>query len=105
MLAMTRAVARKSTMTISTGRTVQASSTSLLPYTCAGSWWSSSEGFLNRTTEYTSRPATTTKIAAVTARTKYETAAISSAGVDAGAKMLVGLIMSVGSLEPARMHD
>src|SRR6185295_10778635 len=86
MLAITRAVARKSTTTMRIGMTVQAISTSLLPYTCAGSESSSRRPLRNRATAYTSRPPTKTKIAAVTARTKYETCAITSAGVDAEAK-------------------
>src|SRR6266446_9563010 len=75
------------------GTTVHAISTWLLPYTCAGSLPSSSGRFLNVTTAYTSSAQTHTKIAAVTPSTSVDSPKIAAAGVDAGAKMLVGLIL------------
>src|SRR5712671_1094023 len=75
------------------GITVHAISSWLLPYTCAGSLPSSPGRFLNLTTAYTSSAQTHTKIAAVTPITSVDSAKIAAAGVDAGAKMLVGLIL------------
>src|SRR5712671_5779631 len=75
------------------GITVHAISSWLLPYTCAGSLPSSPGRFLNLTTAYASSAQTHTKIAAVTPITSVDSAAIAAAGVDAGAKMLVGLMI------------
>src|SRR5438552_1622604 len=92
-LVITRALARNNTTTMSVGITVHAISTWLLPYTCAGSLPSSSGRLLNVTTAYTSSAQTHTKITAVTPSTSVDSPKIAAAGVDAGAKMLVGLIV------------
>src|SRR5260221_13523216 len=73
------------------GITVHAISTWLLPYTCAGSLPSSSGRFLNLMTAYTSSAQTHRKIAPVTPSTSVDNPKIAAAGVDAGAKMVVGL--------------
>src|SRR5207249_706821 len=103
--AITRAVAMNSATTMRIGMTVQASSTWLLPYTCGGSR-PSSFLLLNFATAYTSRLNTIANIAPVTASTNNESPKIEWAGVDAGAKMLVGLNKGVGfantSLEQQR---
>ena len=82
---------RNKVTTMSTGMTVQASSTGLLPYTCAGSRPSSFCLLLNFTTEYASKAKTTTKITAVIASTKSDSSKIQFADVEAGAKMFVAL--------------
>src|SRR5580765_5733055 len=89
--ATTRAVAMNRTTTMRTGITVHASSTWLLPYTCGGSRPSSSALFRYFRTAYTSSVKTATNIAAVTPRTNNESPKIECAGVETGAKMLVGL--------------
>src|SRR5438552_2052195 len=94
--AITRAVAMNSATTMRIGMTVQASSTWLLPYTCGGSR-PSSFLLLNFATAYTSRLNTIANIAPVTASTNNESPKIEWAGVDAGAKMLVGLNKGVES--------
>src|SRR2546428_1074024 len=94
--AITRAVAMNSATTMRIGMTVQASSTWLLPYTCGGSR-PSSFLLLNFATAYTSKLNTIANIAPVTASTNNESPKIEWAGVDAGAKMLVGLNKGVGS--------
>src|SRR5438132_4953443 len=94
--AITRAVAMNSATTMRIGMTVQASSTWLLPYTCGGSR-PSSFLLLNFATAYTSRLNTIANIAPVTASTNNESPKIEWAGVDAGAKMLVGLNRGAGS--------
>src|SRR5580658_5655620 len=91
MPAIARTVASNRTNTINTGITVHASSTCVLPYICAGSPGPELAFCRNFTTAHNSRENTTRKITPVTVNTRAESVEIMSAGVDAGAKMLVGL--------------
>src|ERR1700722_2799924 len=77
--------------TMRTGITVQASSTWLLPYTWGGSRPSSFFRSRNLTTEWSNKVKTTKKMAPVTASTNRDSPKIDFAGVEAGAKMFVGL--------------
>ena len=70
------------------GTVVHAVSTGPLPYNCAGSVSSSFARRRKRTTAYTSKPATTTKIAAEITSTKPARCEIAWAGADSGEKML-----------------
>src|SRR5579885_3687253 len=91
MLAIARAVASSRIVTISTGITVHANSTCVLPYTCAGSPGPAPAFSLNFTTAHKSRQSTITNIAPVIVSTRRERPEMVSAGVDAGANMFVGL--------------
>src|SRR6202023_3279093 len=91
MEAITWAVARNNPTTMRTGITVHASSTWLLPYICGGSLRSSSCLSLNFTTEYASKLNTTMNMAATVVRTNTDSPKIDCAGVEDGAKILVGL--------------
>jgi hypothetical protein len=77
--------------TIRIGMIVHANSTWLLPYTWGGSRPSSFFLFLNFTTEQSSKLKTTRKMAPVTASTNRDSPKIDFAGVEAGAKIFVGL--------------
>src|SRR5215470_1790269 len=88
---ITRAVARNSTATIKTGITVHANSICVLPYTCAGSRSACSPLDRNLTTAQTNNVKTTTKISPVTTSTNSDNPKMLFAGVDAGAKIFVGL--------------
>lgn len=77
--------------------TVQASSICVLPYTCAGSRPESITRLLNFTTEYRSKPQTTTNMTEVTASTNMDKPKMVFAGVDAGAKMFVELTGGPGT--------
>src|SRR5258707_158565 len=74
-----------------TGITVHASSTWLLPYICGGSLRSSSCLSLNFVTEYASKLNKMMNIALTVVRTNTDSPKIDWAGVEAGAKILVGL--------------
>src|SRR6266436_2662808 len=83
------------------GTVIHAVSTGPLPYTCAGSVSSSFARRRKRTTAYTSKPATTMKIAAVITSTKPARCEIAWAGADSGAKMLgtnLGFVVSAGTV-------
>lgn len=101
MLAIARTVASNKTTTINTGITVHASSTCVLPYICAGSPGPELAFSLKFTTAHTSRQKTVTKMMPVTVSTRKESAEIMSAGVDAGAKIFVGLSGGLAGLAHA----
>src|SRR6202007_1287164 len=90
-MAITRAVAMNNATTMRMGMIVHANSTWLLPYTWGGSRPSSLLLFLNFTMESSSKVYTTKRIAPVTANTNSDSPKIDFVGVEAGAKISVGL--------------
>jgi hypothetical protein len=100
---MVRVVARKSTTTMRRGRTIQATSMALLPYTWGGSRVSSPGRPRKRTRAWTSRYVTTAKMTAQIASMSHERSRIIEAGVETGANM-VGMGNSVPLMPSGPCH-